>query len=532
MGVVDLGLAFSVLFSLVVGYVLASTFYQWQRLRHIPGPSLASFSYLWLGYSGWSGKQYEIHKVLGEKYGSLVRIGPNEVSTDDPETIRRISNAKSAYPRSDWYDGARFHPDTDAMFTMTDPIRHDKYKAKTSHGYSGRETPGLESAIDEQLSKLMDLIRQKYVRKSNAGARVPPLDLSKALSLFTLDAISRIALGKEFGCLAADKDIHGFYAIIAKFLPFMNVCGDVPWARNIVFSKLGIKLFGPKPTDSSGLGLMMKLTNDEVRKRYTGDAAVLTDMLGSFRRHGLTQTECQTEALFMFVAGSETSASTILTMLFYLIATPAAYQRLKNEMKAAIESGRVSSPITAAEAKELPYLQALLYEGIRIRPAATATFGKEVPPEGDTILGQFIPGGVTIGPNLPSLMRSRALFGEDAAIFRPERFLEADAATRTEMQRNVELVFGYGRWMCAGKPIAWMELNKTPFEIIYLNSLASGCFLHTCPGRSGNTDELKAEASHGVLLSYDYTHDMHSQVETHHAPKVNLSASYLYRRRV
>lgn len=63
----------------------------------------------------------------------------------------------------------------------------------------------------------------------------------------------------------------------------------------------------------------------------------------------------------MFVAGSETSASTILTMLFYLIATPAAYQRLKNEMKAAIESGRVSSPITAAEAKELPYLQVCFF---------------------------------------------------------------------------------------------------------------------------------------------------------------------------
>ncbi|KAI0437761.1 cytochrome P450 [Xylaria telfairii] len=466
MGVLDLGLIFSVLFSLVVGYILASTFYQWQRLRHIPGPSLAPFSYLWLGYSSWGGKQYEMHKVLGEKYGPLVRIGPNEVSTDDPETIRRISGAKCTYPRSAWYDGARFHPDTDAMFTILDPIRHDKYKAKTSHGYSGRETPGLESAIDEQLSNLVDLIRRKYVRKSNTGPRVPPLDLSKVLSLFTLDVISRIALGKEFGCLAADKDIHGFYAVIAKSLPFLNLFGDVPWARKIVFSKLGIKLFGPKPTDSSGLGLMMKLTNDEVHKRYIGDASALTDMLGSFRRHGLTQTECETEGLFMFIAGSESSAGTILTILFYLIATPAAYQKLKSEMKAAIESGRVSSPITVVEARELPYLQAVLYEGIRIRPGATATFGKVVPPEGDTILGQFIPGGVSIGPNLPSLMRSRALFGEDAAIYRPERFLEADAATRTEMQRNVDLVFGYGRWMCSGKSIAWMELNKALFELL------------------------------------------------------------------
>ncbi|KAI0455009.1 cytochrome P450 [Xylaria acuta] len=466
MGILDPGLAFPVLCSLVAGYLLTSTFYQWQRLRHIPGPSLASFSYLWIGYSGWSGKQYEIHKVLGEKYGPLVRIGPNEVSTDDPETIRRISSAKSAYPRSRWYDGARFHPESDAMFSMIEPARHDKYKAKTSHGYSGRETPGLESAIDEQIANLIGLIRRKYVRKPGTNAQAVPLDLSNAIALFTLDIISRIALGKEFGCLEADKDVLGFYHVIDKHLPVMNVLGDVPWARKIAFSTPGIKLFGPKPTDTTGLGPMMKMTNDEVRKRYTGDGKALTDILGSFRRHGLTETECQTEAFFMFVAGSETTSSTLTAMLFYLIATPVAYQRLKTEMKAAIESGRVSSPITVAEAKELPYLQALLYEGIRIRPAATASFSKEVPPGGDTIHGHFVPGGTAIGPNLSSLMRSKALFGEDADIFRPERFLEADAATRTEMQRNTELIFGYGRWMCAGKAVAMLELNKTLFELI------------------------------------------------------------------
>ncbi|KAJ8126194.1 hypothetical protein O1611_g7444 [Lasiodiplodia mahajangana] len=465
MGVLNLDQAIKALCLLAAGYFLASTLYQWRRLRHIPGPFVASFSYLWLGISDWNGEQYEWHKVLGEKYGPLVRIGPNEVSTDDPETIRRIAGAKSTYPRSGWYDGTRVHADSDSIFTMVDPVLHDKRKAKTSQGYSGRETPGLETAIEEQIENFINLIRRKYVRKPGANSKLVPLELGRVYSLFTLDIISRIALGKEFGGVEADEDVVGFTHNIEAYMPIMNVLGDIPWARNIVFSKLGIRLLSPKPTDKAGIGLMMKMVNDEVRKRYTGDAKTF-DMLGSFRRHGLSEIDCQTEALFMFIAGSETTASVMRLTLFYLIGTPAVYQRLKSEIKAAIESGRASSPITAAEARQLPYLQAVLYEGLRIRPTATATFGKKVPPEGDTIHGHFIPGGTTVAMNLASLMRSKAIFGEDADIFRPERFLEIDREAREEMQRQVELIFGYGRWMCAGKVIAWLELNKVLFEIM------------------------------------------------------------------
>lgn len=92
---------------------------------------------------------------------------------------------------------------------------------------------------------------------------------------------------------------------------------------------------------------------------------------------------------------------------------------------------------------------------------------KEVHPEGDTIDGKFLPGGMIVGSNFLSLLRSKALFGEDADVFRPERYLELDQKARSEMERNVELSFGYGRWMCAGKPIAFMELNKIFFEVMF-----------------------------------------------------------------
>lgn len=67
--------------------------------------------------------------------------------------------------------------------------------------------------------------------------------------------------------------------------------------------------------------------------------------------------------------------------------------------------------------------------------------------------------------NTSSLFSSTEHFGIDADIFRPERFTAASEEDRVRMEKLVELGFGYGRFMCAGKPVALMELNKAFFEV-------------------------------------------------------------------
>lgn len=59
----------------------------------------------------------------------------------------------------------------------------------------------------------------------------------------------------------------------------------------------------------------------------------------------------------MFVAGSDTTASAIRVTLFYLLSSPRVYRKLKEEIRVTVREGRASSPITAAQARELPYLQ-------------------------------------------------------------------------------------------------------------------------------------------------------------------------------
>jgi len=90
---------------------------------------------------------------------------------------------------------------------------------------------------------------------------------------------------------------------------------------------------------------------------------------------------------------------------------------------------------------------------------------KETPPEGDTYNGIFIPGGTRIAQNTLAIQRSTEIFGADAEMFRPERWLNIEPESHALMTGTVELVFGYGRWGCAGKPVAFIELNKVYVEV-------------------------------------------------------------------
>lgn len=110
-----------------------------------------------------------------------------------------------------------------------------------------------------------------------------------------------------------------------------------------------------------------------------------------------------------------------------------------------------------------------------MRPAAPLLFQKTVPAQGDVINGVFVPGGTAVGWNLFSMMRSQEHWGPDADMFRPERFMEADEKTRASMERLVELAFGYGRYACAGKPLAFLELNKVFFEVSIPQRQSSVC---------------------------------------------------------
>ena len=90
---------------------------------------------------------------------------------------------------------------------------------------------------------------------------------------------------------------------------------------------------------------------------------------------------------------------------------------------------------------------------------------KQVPPEGDIIQGRRIPGGTRIGHSSWAVQRNTAVYGDDVEVYRPERWIDTSPEKKATMERTMELVFGYGRFGCLGKSIAYIELNKVFVEV-------------------------------------------------------------------
>ena len=299
------------------------------------------------------------------------------------------------------------------------------------------------------------------------------MDLAQKSQFLTLDVISDIGFGQAFGDLDTDSDVDDYICSGEQGLRMLTVTCALGILPILQWPPLA-RLIGPSEGDNTGHGKMMARARRMIDARLMQDTKTRSDMLASFIRHGLTPEELLTEAILQILAGSDTTATSIRGTMLYLISNPPAYLKLQKEIDEAVASGIPPETIVPdATARELPYLQAVLREGIRIHPPVTDIAPKQVPQGGDTVIVEgksiYLPGGTNVGFSVFGLNSRKDIFGEDADQFRPERWLVGDGKDEIEryntMKRATELIFGHGKYQCLGKNIAWMEYGKAIFEV-------------------------------------------------------------------
>ncbi|KAM0811468.1 putative Pisatin demethylase [Seiridium cardinale] len=481
-------------------FFLANRLWTWYRLSHVPGPLRNSISSLFLLRTQLGGNVHTDLNNLIRKHGSsLVRIGPNAVLTNDAKLVQRMEAPRSPYVKSPWYGTFRFMKGTDHSFSLNDERRHSALRTKIGPGYSSTHLAvwkfhisheldamgnyaeyeyvkmlwtkwgafiynGMtvaEQSIDRQLLRFIDLIERKFLSNED-GHLYKPVDFALITHLYSMDVVGDWTFGKPFGFLEDGIDIYGYIAWNEGFFPFVTMASTFPFLSKVLQTWPFSELL-PKPTDSIGLGRFMKVAQDAIDERLSLDIDLRNDLLGIFLQHGLSKDQAVNEALVQVVAGTDSVAVAVRMALLYILSNPRVYSILMSELDAA----PVTRPIIRdVEARQMPYFQAVIRESLRIFPTVTPLMFKSVPAGGDMVAGYELPAGTQVGVDQFGILRSKEYWGQDADLFIPERWLNVDAKRVEDMAEYLEASFGYGKYKCLGRSIAFVEINKTLFELL------------------------------------------------------------------
>ena len=98
-------------------------------------------------------------------------------------------------------------------------------------------------------------------------------------------------------------------------------------------------------------------------------------------------------------AGSDTTAISASSVIYHLLKNPECKRKLMKEIDVEMNEVRMTKPITFEQTTRMPYLQACLYEGLRLHPAVGMSLPRVTPRGGIEVDGCFIPEGVGNAPD-------------------------------------------------------------------------------------------------------------------------------------
>ncbi|KXX76593.1 Cytochrome P450 67 [Madurella mycetomatis] len=176
-----------------------------------------------------------------------------------------------------------------------------------------------------------------------------------------------------------------------------------------------------------------------------------------------TEDDLRAESSLLIIAGSDTTSVSLSGIFFYLTGNPRCMDKLTNEIRTTFASAE--DIVHGPKLFSCEYLKACVDEGMRLTPAGPCELPREVLEGGILVNGEYFPPG-TIVATVPWVSsRNPEVFGEDAEVFRPERWVldEEHGVTKESIKRARDEFHPFlsGPYSCVGKNIAMTEMLIT-----------------------------------------------------------------------
>ncbi|KAF2446804.1 putative P450 monooxygenase [Karstenula rhodostoma CBS 690.94] len=484
-------------------------------IARYPGPRLAALTFAYEFYydvvckGRYSWKIQELHRI----YGPVVRINPEELHIADPASYDSVYVGPGRSTEK-WEYSARMFGTTTAAVGTTGHELHRIRRGALNGFFSKRTVANLTPTIQELVDHGCELLRRR-------GGANCVLNLRDFFAAFSADVIGLVAFGSNYGLLDREDFEPAWQKLMMDLSSGTHIMKQFPWTYPLlkIIPPSIVSLFHPPGTHLFNIRNDIKLKIEETRSSLNSSStdngknvrelasqptALHTLLTSALPAAELLTPRLEDEAFTLLGAGTLTTAHTLTTLFYHILANTAISHQLQTELSSLhnnLPPGTTSLPL--ADLEHAPYLQAVVAEGLRLSFGVSHRLARISP---DTVLryeavyngrtyDYTIPPGVPVSMT-PMFMHLDPTVFPSPHVFDPSRWLAPSTSSEDDMaalkRRRAYLVpFSKGTRACAGMWLAYAELY------VMLGALFS-------PGGVGRRMELFETGSADVECVHDF----------------------------
>lgn len=392
-------------------------------------------------------------KSIHEQYGEVVRVGPNELSFTNPAARRDIHTTNFARPRE--YKDKPPGKDAENLISASEQD-HAQFRKIPAPAFSEKSTQKQQPLIQSSIDLLIEKLHQAIADDTSGTATV--VDLLKWLNYTTFDIIDSFIWSSSFGCLDEVRS-HPWIQVIAQFKTALIVGAFKfypPLDDTIMFI-----------TPQSALAELMqiwKTTEEKVAQRLAMKnnppdvVSHILDVNESSSALNMSHEEIEINAMMLVIGGSESVATVLVGITSYLLRKKSKLQALIDEVRSSFQD---ESAITGNTVSNLPYLNTVLQEGLRMCPTIPDSMRREVSTGGAAGAAEFLPQGTVVSIPQWATYQSTSNF-QSPASFIPERWITGSRESLPSFgkdRKDAFTPFSLGPHNCPGQNLAYLEMR-------------------------------------------------------------------------
>ncbi|KAI1328954.1 cytochrome P450 [Xylariaceae sp. FL0255] len=293
---------------------------------------------------------------------------------------------------------------------------------------------------------------------TDGGPSTKGLNMTKWFEMIAFDILGEMSFGESFGSVAQGHP-HFWSEMFTEHLFAITVVDML--RRYPLFVALGKLLM---PLSMSLREKHTGLSRKKVAHRMEATSSrvdFMSLLIDKVKAGDMGMEELTAHASTLTVAGGEMVATFLASATYYLLNKPEAMMKPLSEIRSAFAS---YSEIDATRAQQLPYLQAVIAEGLRIHPPGSRGFPRVSP--GTQISGYSVPAGVEVYTRAWTMSHNEQNFHSPYE-FKTERWVDGDCKDIKEASQP----FSLGARRCIDRNFAYLEVNLILAKMLWTYDL-------------------------------------------------------------